>query len=523
MPRPNFDPKKLGTPFRVGLLVLLSGVFLFVFLTFARKGGLTDRDALRVWAYFGDASGLSHKSRVQIAGISVGEVEDIQLEGNRAKVFLRVRREVGLRQDAVLTKRSESLLGDYLIDLFPGTSGAPALNDGEQIARVLDRQGMEAVFASLTQITADIGEVTKSLRGALGGERGSASLDKIVENMVRLSSAVDETVRKSSVQLDAILQNVERVSADVRGLTTSQEDTVRTILENIRSITDDARAVSSTVRVALGQSDGGVATSADGGLAGIGNTLERLDNTLANLETVTTQIREGNGAVGKLVADERLGQKLGETIEDVSDLASRITQLQTEVSVRSEYLFAQGEAKNFFSLKLVPKPDKYYLIELVDDPRGAVETTLIQNNPPAVGQPATQVQRVTRDALKFSAQFAKRFYFSTLRFGIIESTGGIGADLHFFQDALSLKLDAFNFSAEELRYPRLRAAVRFQAFDHLFATVGMDDVLNPQVRDRATNQLQSGRDVFVGAGVYFTDDDLKALLTVAPIPSPAVR
>ena len=41
-----------------------------------------------------------------------------------------------------------------------------------------------------------------------------------------------------------------------------------------------------------------------------------------------------------------------------------------------------------------------------------------------------QKQTVTTESIKFSAQFAKRYSFLTLRFGIIESTGGIGADLN---------------------------------------------------------------------------------------------
>jgi ABC-type glycerol-3-phosphate transport system permease component len=40
------------------------------------------------------------------------------------------------------------------------------------------------------------------------------------------------------------------------------------------------------------------------------------------------------------LSDERLGQRLSETIEDVSDFATRLTQIQTEISVRSEYLLA---------------------------------------------------------------------------------------------------------------------------------------------------------------------------------------
>jgi phospholipid/cholesterol/gamma-HCH transport system substrate-binding protein len=94
----------------------------------------------------------------------------------------------------------------------------------------------------------------------------------------------------------------------------------------------------------------------------------------------------------------------------------------------------------------------------------------------------------------------------------------VGADLHFLEDALTLKMDAFNFSAEELRYPRLRATLRAQAFDHLFVIAGMDDILNAQQRDTATNRLIAGRDWFFGGGIFFTDDDLKAILPSVPTP-----
>ncbi|HME91808.1 MAG TPA: MlaD family protein [Myxococcaceae bacterium] len=504
---------KLVTPFRVGLLVLTSAVFLFVFFTFAKKGGLSQREALTVHAFFRDASGLSKKSRVQIAGISVGEISDIALQGNLAKVTLKVRRDVNLREDAAITKRSESLLGDYVLDLFPGTEAAPPMPDGGEIKRVIDTQGVEAIFSSLGQITSDIQAVTGAMREVFGGEKGEGSMGRIVDNLVRLSENFDTSFRESSQKLNSILENFQGVSADVREMTAGEGTSVREIVANINVITRDMREVVGTLRRSLAEPDAGV----EGGMAGVRQMVDRLDHTLANFEQVSQRINEGKGTVGTLLADERLGQKLSETVEDVSDFASRLTRLQLEVGVRSEYLFSQGAAKNSFGIRLIPKPDRYYLIELVDDPRGYVDTQIVQRNPPDLDQPATQVQKITRDQLKITAEFAKRYYFATLRFGVIESSGGLGADFHFFRDAVSIKLDAFNISATELRYPRLRASIRVQAFQHLFANFGMDDILNRQVRDASTNKLIAGRDLFLGAGVFFTDDDLKAVFTAVPV------
>jgi phospholipid/cholesterol/gamma-HCH transport system substrate-binding protein len=49
----------------------------------------------------------------------------------------------------------------------------------------------------------------------------------------------------------------------------------------------------------------------------------------------------------------------------------------------------------------------------------------------------------------------------------------------------------------------------------------VDDVLNDPVRDPAvSNRLIAGRDLFVGLGVFFTDDDLKSILPFAPARLP---
>lgn len=501
------------TPFRVGLLVLISGALLFVFLTFSREGGLSESESIPVHAYFRDASGLGPKSRIQIAGIPVGEVTEITLEGTRAKVFMRIRRNVELKVDAILTKRSESLLGDYLLDLNPGTPGAAPMPDHGEIQKVRDQQGMEAIFASLEGIAGDVKEVTASLRGVVGGEKGQASLQQIVDNVVNLTGAVDETVRRTSTQLDDILANVQDISSDVRGVTSRQDENLERIIENIRVVTEDTRAVMASVREITGVEQTGDLKDS---VASLKDTLNKLNGTIDNLEQITTKVREGKGVAGVLLSDERVGQKLAETVDDAADLVSSVTQLKTEIGLRTEYLAAQGSAKNTFTLRLVPQPDKYYILEAVDDPRGTVELEEVQLTPPGAGEPQTQIRRVTRETLKLNAQVAKRFYFTTFRFGVTENTGGVGTDFHFFDDALEFKVDAFNFSVDALRYPRLRATARLHLFDHLVITGGMDDILNDPFRDATTNRLLAGRDFFLGGGIYFTDEDLKGILPFVP-------
>jgi phospholipid/cholesterol/gamma-HCH transport system substrate-binding protein len=516
--------KKIITPFRVGLLVIAAGAILFFFLTFVKKGGMKEDEAVTVFAYFRDASGLNQRSRVQIAGIGVGEIIDIRLEGVKAKITMRIKRELHVREDATLTKRSESLLGDYMLDLTPGTENFRELKDGEEIKRVLDAQGMEQLMGTLGAITADVQAVTGTLRNVLGGQQGQGSMESIIKNLVELTATMQKMIADSAAKLDQILANVSGVSGDVKRLTGSESESITHIVKNVEQVSADVREVVASIKKIVGENEGEVGK----GVSSLKETLSKLDRSLDNVEAVTTNIKEGKGAIGALVSNERLGQKLQDTVEDVADFAGRLTNLEVEVGVKADYLFNQNGAKTFLTVRLVPKPDKYYLIEAIDDPRGRVETIYLQQNPPGAGDPVVQKQTITTEAIKFSAQFAKRYSFLTLRFGIIESTGGIGADLNvpirfpwysrWLEDALVLKVDAFNFSIEALRLPRLRATLRFTPFEHIYVNAGMDDILNAPNRDTLTNRLISGRDFFVGAGVYFTDADIKSLLPVIPTP-----
>src|SRR4029079_4558369 len=85
-----------------------------------------------VHAYLNDASGIAKHSRVTIAGIPVGSVEDIRLENGKARVDVRVNGDVALHESARRGVKSASLLGENIIILTEGV-GAPDKGDGDQL------------------------------------------------------------------------------------------------------------------------------------------------------------------------------------------------------------------------------------------------------------------------------------------------------------------------------------------------------------------------------------------------------
>jgi len=96
-------------------------------------GGLTlvRSPALTLSAHFDDIGGLTDRSPVRVAGVTVGRVTHIGLDDDlRAEVILEVREDVALSIDTAAAIRTSGLLGDQFVALEPGAEDE-TLTDGE--------------------------------------------------------------------------------------------------------------------------------------------------------------------------------------------------------------------------------------------------------------------------------------------------------------------------------------------------------------------------------------------------------
>lgn len=73
-----------------------------------------------LFARFRDASGLPVGSRVVIAGLPLGEVTSLEIDGHAALVRFTVKAHVQVWSNAIVSKKPSSELGDYYLELDPG-------------------------------------------------------------------------------------------------------------------------------------------------------------------------------------------------------------------------------------------------------------------------------------------------------------------------------------------------------------------------------------------------------------------
>ncbi|HEX9052554.1 MAG TPA: MlaD family protein [Anaeromyxobacter sp.] len=542
----------------VGVLAAVTGVVFLFALTFFRKGGFSDKDSYLVHAYFSDATGLTWKSRVQIAGIQIGEVSQIALEGAKARLDIRIKNGIELHADACLTKTFPSaLLPDALLEAQPGSPSTPLLSslpeDQRNITCVREATSVQQLLDSLSKIAADINLVTHDLAQTVAGEKG---LRQIVENLASATKRIDEAIAANEASVADIIANTKDFTADLREISGRDKDKIGRIMSNVEELTkrlnvmavslqeiiDPGSAAKSGAPVpeAVQGVQGAVAaaTPAERAAAasqarGVKQAVDKLSSSLENLDKIMSKVGEGKSVAGRLLVDEQLGRKVGGAANEVADYYDKIFRLQVQLQLRSEWLLNQTlqngrpGTKLYFGARLLPRPDKYYLIELVSDPRG-VDTittdTITTRLPDGTTETTAATRRRNEDKLTFSLQVAKRYGPATFRIGIIEGSGGAGADLHLFNDKLSLSASIYQFSrafqeasvggTNTVPYPRAKVWANYYFMEHFFLTTGVDDFLNrwEQGSYPGGRSFNIGTDVFFGGGLFFTDDDLKTLL-----------
>jgi len=477
---------------KVGVMTLaLAGAGYFGYRFVSRDTGTAN--GYRVHAYLPDVTGIAPRSRVMTSGIQVGYIERLSLEKGMARVDVKMRPEFPLYEDAAIGKRATSLIGESIIVLTPGTEGRTRIPDDGEVTHYIDEPTIQSLEGQISDILKDVKAVTQSLKSTVGSDRGQDQIAQILKNVAEVTEQLNAAVKENREGVRSVVNNVNGITGDSR-------PQIAEILLNIKQVTDDVRKMTASAGPGEGAKPGDLKSTVER----VNRASASLESALGHANTVAERLAKGEGTLGRLSKDDTLINEVESTVEDVGELVGGISRVQTVVGLRTDYNFLANTIKTYAEIRLQPSEDKYYDIELVNDPRGktGIQQIDVDTTNPAFPPHYRETITTTTNSFRFSFQFAKRIGMFTGRFGIKESTGGIGLDLNLLNDRFELRQDLFGFG-EELS-PRWRIALAYEFLRKLWLLGGVDDILNS---DR--------RDYFVGLQLRFTDNDLKSILPFA--------
>ncbi len=474
-------------------------------------------EARTVKAIFDSVAGLDNKSAVRVAGVRVGTVTDIKLRPDgKAEVTLEIDKDVQLHGNATAKVANLGLLGEKYVELDSGTPNAPLIPVEQQtvVLRGSQPASIDDVTNQISAIATDVKAITASLRNVMGGPAGEQRLTDIVENVRSITAEVRALIAANRSNVDATMANARAISESLRveiphlassidHIATQIGGTVGENREDIRHIVENLRTLSADLRT-----------------------------TSSNLDSITGQIRSGEGTVGKLLysneAHERLTSALASVESGVNELKTtlgRANRITMDVGMGADYYaglpketaqfqnFA-GNTRSTVFLRLNPNPERnrFFNIELADDPRGhevqkITQTTVTGANGLA-STVTTQESKFDRNFL-ISAQAGWRLNPISVRIGLFDNSGGIAGD-YSFNDRWQVTSELFDFSNKRDPNPHLRMYGEYtfrrekKNTPLVFIRSGVDNVFNHAA-------------FTLGGGIRWRDDDLKYLLTSVPL------
>jgi phospholipid/cholesterol/gamma-HCH transport system substrate-binding protein len=350
--------RSIGTETKVGIFVLL-GIILLAYFTI-RVGRIAVREeGYRAYSYVESAAGLEKNSPVRIAGVEIGRVESIKLEGLKAKVTMLLPFHVKLPLGSKLYVKSSGLLGEKYIEIVPGT-GAEFIQANGLVEEGGPSADVDRVLTQLSNIGGDVQRVTRSLSNALGGEEGEKSIKDLVtgakETMVNLQH-ITQTIDRGEGTLGKLVKD-DKLYTDVKDTMTNLKQVTETIEKGegtLGKLVKDEALYTETKTTMIEAKEtlaslNKVSKQIESGEGTLGKlvkddslynetkaTMIEARETLGNLKKVSDQIEKGEGTIGKLVKDEELYDDTRKAVKSVQKAADGISEV-TPVTVLSVVL-----------------------------------------------------------------------------------------------------------------------------------------------------------------------------------------
>ena len=337
---------------------------------------------------FPDATGLLVGAPVRMAGVQVGTVTGVHLPTGVEISGI----EVQIGVDPVYAERVRSdsraalrilqfLTNEKYVELVPGSSSSPALEDGGVIPRLVEVGVVERGEA----IADDLGEITISLKNILGSmergegllgqalkdpEFGKAGLENLGGTLENLNKLTDDLAagkgtlgrllhdEQLAAKLDGLSGTLDDFSTVVRAIA-NREGAIGTLLEKDgpaeQALVDLAQAAASLKQLSA---------NLEGNAGLLGRLLNDpeysaalagdLESTLGDLAEITDKINSGEGSLGALINERTLYDGTQDVVVGVNDskFARWLTRHYRKKGIRSRSQTTQGSAEQ------EPPPDE---------------------------------------------------------------------------------------------------------------------------------------------------------------------
>lgn len=262
---------------RIGIFVAIAlGIAMFIIFMIGSEKNIF-RAHYTLKADFGDISGLRIGAPVQLAGMTVGFVDNIRFPRDLMKKQIEVVLKIAdkykerIREDSIATINTQGLLGDKFIYVSIGSPDKSVLKDGDKM------QTREVV--GLFELAEKGGEILENIQKA--SESASMFFGGLHEGR--------DDVKASLKSIRNILGQAEKGRGFIHALVYDPKG---------QEILNDIASSMASLKVLLGETEQDERRRGE-----VRNLVSNLNKTVENLRKITEKVESGEGTIGGLVTD----------------------------------------------------------------------------------------------------------------------------------------------------------------------------------------------------------------------------
>ncbi len=296
----------------VGLMVLI-GLGLFAAAFAFLSHGLFGLGHYTVKAVFSDTKGLSRQTPVRMNGVTIGEVQSIDLSNDPAYrlkpvVTLAIDKKVKIPLDSDISITSGLLITTAQVEIKPGVSGSSIPPDS-----YWPQQHVREAGTMLAQVSPEADQAVKQL---------TITLKEMTPRLNRIAGHMEGILKRAEVAME----NIQATTGSARSLIADPKirQTMYASLDDLQASTREARrtasALGTDLRAVVRRNSGKVDELVNNAI----DTLQKLGDTVDAARSAVTRLTEQ-------VSDPRLQTSLLETLDTARATVARFNQIASDI------------------------------------------------------------------------------------------------------------------------------------------------------------------------------------------------
>jgi phospholipid/cholesterol/gamma-HCH transport system substrate-binding protein len=129
-------------------LFLIAGIICLGYLSIKLgKMEILGSKGYEIYGLFSNSGGIKKGSSISIAGVEVGRVRDITLEGFQARIVMNLPEGLNVQEDSIASIKTKGLIGEKFIEITPGGS-EKILRPGDRIRETQPAVDFEGLLSN---------------------------------------------------------------------------------------------------------------------------------------------------------------------------------------------------------------------------------------------------------------------------------------------------------------------------------------------------------------------------------------